>query len=96
MTELDEESIKMYGKPLQGKYKHFCNEFDFLPIDETCFEFQYCTCFESTPEIESHKKMHRIMDRLNNLYHDLPLEQAVYVMDAIHDIEGIIYEKSQN
>ena len=38
MTELDEDSIKIYGKPLTGKYKHFCNEFDYLPIDEHCFE----------------------------------------------------------
>ena len=38
MMDLDEESIKIYGKPLIGKYKHFCIEFDFLPIDEDCFE----------------------------------------------------------
>lgn len=56
MTELDEESIKFYGHPLQGKYKHFCIEFDFLPIDESCYEFVYCKCFEPNIEIEAHQK----------------------------------------
>lgn len=56
MTELDEESIKIYGKPLQGNYKHFCIEFDFLPIDESSFEFLFCSCYESNKEIEAHKK----------------------------------------
>lgn len=46
ISELDEESIKFYGRPLTGKYKHFCIEFDFLPIDEHCEEFKYCMCFE--------------------------------------------------
>jgi hypothetical protein len=45
INELDEESIKYYGKPLEGKYKHFCAEFDYRPIDETCEEFQYCLCW---------------------------------------------------
>lgn len=51
LSELDEESIKFYGKPLTGKYKHFCVEFDFLPIDERCEEFKYCMCFTDTEEI---------------------------------------------
>ena len=46
MTELDEEAIKIYGEPLTGKYKHFCMEFDGLPIDEHSSEFAYCSCFE--------------------------------------------------
>ena len=50
MMDLDEESIKMYGKPLTGKYKHFCIEFDFLPIDEDSFEFQFCRCFDDLTE----------------------------------------------
>lgn len=44
MTEFDEECMKFYGKTLTGKYKHFCAEFDYLPIDETCTEFEYCLC----------------------------------------------------
>jgi len=52
MTELDEDSIAIYGEPLVGKYKHFCNEFDYLPIDEHCFEFKFCLCFEHSEEIQ--------------------------------------------
>lgn len=55
MTELDEDAIKFYGKPLTGKYKHFCVEFDDLPIDENCIEFKFCLCFEDNPEIQSIK-----------------------------------------
>jgi len=55
MTELDEDAIAIYGKPLTGKYKHFCTEFDFLPIDEHCFEFKFCLCFEDSPEIQTFK-----------------------------------------
>jgi hypothetical protein len=52
MTELDEDSIAIYGEPLVGKYKHYCNEFDYLPVDEHCFEFKFCHCFEESPEIK--------------------------------------------
>jgi len=55
MTELDEDSIAIYGKPLTGKYKHFCCEFDYLPIDEHCFEFKFCDCFEASDEIQGYK-----------------------------------------
>ena len=51
MTELDQDSIQIYGKPLQGKYKHFCVEFDYLPIDENCFEFKFCLCYND-PEVK--------------------------------------------
>ena len=39
-----EDCMHHHGKVLTGKYAHWCPEFDFLPIDETCFEFEYCTC----------------------------------------------------
>ena len=55
MTDLDKDSIEIYGKPLTGKYKHYCCEFDYLPIDENCFEFKFCTCFDDSPEIQYHK-----------------------------------------
>ena len=29
---------------LQGKFKHYCWEWDGMAIDETCREFQCCTC----------------------------------------------------
>lgn len=55
MTDLDQDAIALYGEPLAGKYKHYCNEFDYLPIDEHCFEFKFCNCFETNDEIQSFK-----------------------------------------
>ncbi len=53
MTEFDEDCLQIYGKTLHGKYKHYCPEFDFLPIDETCFEYEYCLCeWEDTNEVQ--------------------------------------------
>lgn len=37
---------------LTGTYKHWCNDWDALPVDETCIEFTMCSCFDSTPQIE--------------------------------------------
>ena len=34
---------------LTGKYKHWCPEWDYLPIDETCPEYSSCSCFNNTP-----------------------------------------------
>ena len=42
--EFNEDCMHHYGKVLTGEFKHFCTEFDYLPIDETVFEFQFCTC----------------------------------------------------
>ena len=52
MSELDIDAIKEYGAPLTGKYKHFCRDFDGLPIDETKYQFQYCLCFEDSVEVK--------------------------------------------
>ena len=40
-----EVSVRYNGRPLVGKYRHFCNDWDDLPIDETCEEFSGCTCW---------------------------------------------------
>jgi hypothetical protein len=52
MDELDKDSLDMRGETLKGKYRHYCNEFDGLPVDENCFEFKFCTCFEDSQEIK--------------------------------------------
>lgn len=44
MTEFEEDCMLFYRKILTGKYKHYCPDWDFLPIDETCPEFNCCTC----------------------------------------------------
>lgn len=33
---------------LEGQYKHYCPEWDFMAIDETWLEFDYCSCEFST------------------------------------------------
>lgn len=44
---VDRES-KAYEK-LKGEKRHFCPDWDFMAIDETCSEFESCTCY---PEVE--------------------------------------------
>jgi hypothetical protein len=39
----DEVCLKERGKVLTGKYRHYCMEWDLLPIDETCPEWP-CGC----------------------------------------------------
>lgn len=44
LTEFDKECIKWRGKKLIGKYAHWCDEWDSLPVDETTSEFSCCVC----------------------------------------------------
>ena len=44
MTEFEKECIRWYGENLTGNYAHYCPDWDYLPIDDTCVEFQSCTC----------------------------------------------------
>ena len=44
MTEWEEDCISCWGRVLTGKYSHWCNEWDYAPIDETCHPFVYCIC----------------------------------------------------
>ena len=43
--------LREVGHPLTGKYRHFCNDWDDLPIDETCPEFDGCTCWGTRREV---------------------------------------------
>lgn len=33
------------GLVLRGKFAHWCMGWDFLPVDETCPEWEACSCF---------------------------------------------------
>ena len=48
MDPISEEWIEdckhHHGKVLTGKYAHWCPSFDYLPIDETVVEFEFCLC----------------------------------------------------
>lgn len=41
-----DDCMEFYGEVLTGEKGHWCPEWDDLPIDETCEEFKYCTCFD--------------------------------------------------
>jgi hypothetical protein len=40
-----EDCLHWWGVVLTGEDGHWCYEWDELPIDETCKEYEYCTCF---------------------------------------------------
>ncbi len=40
----DDDLEKMMSR-LKGTFKHYCPDWDDLPIDETTPEFAACTCF---------------------------------------------------
>jgi hypothetical protein len=48
----EEDSLRYHGKVLKGKFWHWCGEWDGLPIDETCSEFECCYCFEDDPKVK--------------------------------------------
>lgn len=41
------DCLKWRGKVLKGNNCHYCPEWDFLPVDETCDEFDCCRCIFS-------------------------------------------------
>ncbi len=41
----DAECTKWRGEILTGKWRHYCNEWDGLPVDETTGEFCCCRCW---------------------------------------------------
>lgn len=40
------DCLAEYGVELMGPHRHYCPDWDYLPIDQTCIEFESCTCFE--------------------------------------------------
>jgi hypothetical protein len=50
MTEEDfaiawaESCFRWHDHLLTGDNCHYCPDWDYLPIDETCMEFEACTC----------------------------------------------------
>lgn len=39
-----QDCLEAYGDVLRGKKAHWCPDWDFMPIDETCDEIEGCTC----------------------------------------------------
>lgn len=44
-SEWDLECIVYHGRVLTGKHRHWCSDWDDLPIDETCDEWETCACY---------------------------------------------------
>ena len=53
----DYDSYKFHGRILTGQYAHYCYDWDGLPLDETCREFETCSCF-SSQEWDEKKKLY--------------------------------------
>jgi hypothetical protein len=52
-----DDCMHFYGEVLYGKNAHWCADWDDLPIDESCDEMKYCTCFnEQLPPIDNELK----------------------------------------
>ena len=41
------DCIAWRGRVLWGVLAHWCGDFDELPVDETCSEFEDCHCFDA-------------------------------------------------
>lgn len=43
-----EDCMEWWGRVLTGEKAHWCFDWDDLPIDETCEEYEFCNCCEGT------------------------------------------------
>ena len=58
--KLFENPMKKHFDKLKGDHKHYCPDWDGLPIDETCPEFDCCSCrMETMPTEISRQKLYR-------------------------------------
>lgn len=49
LTPFDADCLRYMGKVLTGEFRHWCPDWDGLPIDETVPEYGCCTCPKVTP-----------------------------------------------
>ena len=45
-AEWESECVKWRGRVLVGEKRHYCFDWDGLPVDETTEEFDCCHCFD--------------------------------------------------
>ena len=45
-AEWESECMKWRGRVLVGEKRHYCFDWDGLPVDETTEEFDCCHCFD--------------------------------------------------
>lgn len=64
---MEDDKLEAMFNSLTGKYKHYCYEWDFLPVDETMVEFAFCDCHPVTQEILTIKEeLKVIIEELSN------------------------------
>lgn len=64
---MEDDKLEAIFNSLTGKYKHYCYEWDFLPIDETCIEFVYCDCVPVNQEVlDAKDKLEKIIEEISN------------------------------
>jgi hypothetical protein len=44
VSDWELDCIHWHGEILTGDFRHWCNDWDDLPIDESCSEFACCCC----------------------------------------------------
>lgn len=43
-TQWQADCLHWHGRVLTGAHRHWCPDWDGLPVDESCPEFECCTC----------------------------------------------------
>jgi len=51
-AEWVEDCLMFWGRVLLGEDGHWCNDWDGLPVDETCCEYECCTCEPQRPDLK--------------------------------------------
>jgi hypothetical protein len=49
MTDWEFDCIAERGRILTGNCQHWCPDWDGMTMDDTCAEFECCTCFPIKP-----------------------------------------------
>ena len=44
MNQWQADCLRENGRVLTGMFAHYCADWDFLTVDETTAEFEYCSC----------------------------------------------------
>jgi hypothetical protein len=42
--EWDADCRQWHGRVLDGRFGHYCHAWDGLPLDESCYELNFCEC----------------------------------------------------
>lgn len=58
-----DDCLEWWGGILTGRFAHWCAEWDDLPIDETCQEFEFCGCYDDTEHGEEVAEIQSAMFR---------------------------------